>query len=642
MYSRIQSLEILQNEGNNLVKLRFVDKEGVVGEPQLMQYIDFSEITQAGNIDFEKVLILNFSNKDRKITFDKFVCHDCIFFSPNMIDLSGIKIKGEADFSGSIFIAPEINFENTIFAAGVNFYSVIFRTEKLNFNKAAFVEGNVSFKNSILSGEKLFEEMLFGEGEKDFSAVDFGNGDLSFHGTRFGKGRKLFRSVVFGEGKKDFSRVDFSDGDISFERAEFNSGDIIFRSANFADGKKDFRRCNFGDGKKSFINTDFGRGNIEFVSCNFGTGKISFKVANFRKGNVDFHYSHFGDGDVLFDKTSFGEGNIDFRAVDFDKCRVLFNRVENTEGDIIFEASQFKSGYINFKNSIFGKGNFNFQNAHLDDADIIIQNVDFGVGNISFRHGRFRDLILKSSQINNYFDLRVSHCRKIDLSDCVIKDIVDLEDSGSKIEIEHLDMSGVRLLGLIYIDWHRLNLKKLILQQEHSLTAKAEQFRMLKENFRNLGKYEEEDLAYVAFKRIEAKAKLKDKKEKSFWSALGARFVYAGKVLVLDWMGQYATNPIRVLGSMAVIYMLFSFVYLGLEIYSGTPQIVSSLFEPGSPHILSQVSRAFYHSAITFLTIGYGDYYPDGASRWLSAIEGFIGLFMMSYFTVAFVRKILR
>ena len=52
--------------------------------------------------------------------------------------------------------------------------------------------------------------------------------------------------------------------------------------------------------------------------------------------------------------------------------------------------------------------------------------------------------------------------------------------------------------------------------------------------------------------------------------------------------------------------------------------------------------KAMYHSAITFLTIGYGDYYPTGGCRGLSIAEGWAGLFMMAYFTVAFVRKILR
>jgi len=60
------------------------------------------------------------------------------------------------------------------------------------------------------------------------------------------------------------------------------------------------------------------------------------------------------------------------------------------------------------------------------------------------------------------------------------------------------------------------------------------------------------------------------------------------------------------------------------------------------PEQLSELAVSFYHSAITFLTIGYGDYSPWGAVRVISSIEGFVGLFLMSYFTVAFVRKILR
>lgn len=54
------------------------------------------------------------------------------------------------------------------------------------------------------------------------------------------------------------------------------------------------------------------------------------------------------------------------------------------------------------------------------------------------------------------------------------------------------------------------------------------------------------------------------------------------------------------------------------------------------------MGRSFYHSAITFFTIGYGDFVPVGAIRLFCGFEGFIRVFLMAYFTVAFVRKILR
>jgi len=72
---------------------------------------------------------------------------------------------------------------------------------------------------------------------------------------------------------------------------------------------------------------------------------------------------------------------------------------------------------------------------------------------------------------------------------------------------------------------------------------------------------------------------------------------------------------------------------------SGLGKTVSSV---GNPDHLSILSQSYYHSVITFFTIGYGDVYPQGLSRIISGFEGFIGVFMMSYFTVAFVRKVLR
>ena len=49
-------------------------------------------------------------------------------------------------------------------------------------------------------------------------------------------------------------------------------------------------------------------------------------------------------------------------------------------------------------------------------------------------------------------------------------------------------------------------------QENTTLRQKAEQFRILKENFNVTGKYDDEDLAYVMFKRLESKAGLEESK----------------------------------------------------------------------------------------------------------------------------------
>ncbi len=41
----------------------------------------------------------------------------------------------------------------------------------------------------------------------------------------------------------------------------------------------------------------------------------------------------------------------------------------------------------------------------------------------------------------------------LDISDTIVRDIVDLEPYDFPVEIKTLDMSGMRLLGKLYIDW---------------------------------------------------------------------------------------------------------------------------------------------------------------------------------------------
>jgi hypothetical protein len=91
--------------------------------------------------------------------------------------------------------------------------------------------------------------------------------------------------------------------------------------------------------------------------------------------------------------------------------------------------------------------------------------------------------------------------------------------------------------------------------------------------------------------------------------------------------------------SVSVIYVLFSFAYLLL------PSFTESYIDTGAGEDLENMhpfTKAFYFSAITFLTVGYGDFYPVGLLRLLASVEGYVGVFLMGYFSVAFVRKVLR
>ncbi len=636
----------------------FIDDDKIISEKTVFikLFKDENDFDTHKFAYFDGQEIKNIIKKDKSITLDK-VFIDTLpeinsdlkkikitnsFILSDSIDIR-IKVQYQINFKGSFFISQNINLSKSEFNCFSDFSNVLFKSETLNFSQCKFNKG-VTFKNSRFSGDiKNFEKIFVQKGELIFTNSDFGDGNVSFQESKFGQERTYFTMARFGKGFIDFTRTKFGGNDIFFERTDFGNGNISFRSANFGDGSVDFRRSHFGQGEKNFMRVNFGNGSVKFVNSHFKAGKITFRLADFGKGNVDFHYTNFGKTDVFFERAKFSTGTLNFRGVEIQKGRINFNHLDFSDGDFIFESLEHYNGIFYLRNSVFGRGFINFENSMCQNIDFIIENVDFGYGSVSFHNAKFNKIKLKGSQINSYFDFRFKYCQILDLSNTVINDVLDLSPTDKSLNVKTLYLQGVRLLGRIYLDWDTSNVVELIKNQKVSARQKSEQFRILKENYRTMGLYEYEDLAYVEFKRMQAIAKLEDIKKEKFFKKIKSHILYWLELLIFDKMGHYATNPVRVLKSMGIIYLIFSFVYLILEyIFPQNALILSSLFNPDSPQVMSNISKAFYHSAITFLTIGYGDYYPVGIIRILSSIEGFIGLFLMSYFTVAFVRKILR
>jgi len=508
-----------------------------------------------------------------------------------------------------------------------------------DFSLSVFRRHNNLDKKAIVTIKGFSAKNAFFESKicNDFSHASFGDGEVSFKGTHFGKGRVSFTGCIFGKGDVVFSNTYFRDGNMEFAGSSFDEGDFLFKNSIVNDGIKDFQDIQFGNGEVSFANTEFNSGELLFINTRFNSGRFSFKVTRITGGKVDFHYSVFEDCDITFERTEFGNGRVDFRTVDFGSGRVNFNRSVFGNAEVDFEGASCKAGKIQFKKVEMGTGPKHFNLMEMNDTEISFERTSFGNGDVSFYESKFQTLSLKSCHLDHYFDLRLAKAHVLDISDTIVRDIVDIEPYDFPIDIDVLDMSGMRLVGKLYIDWKQNNCKEVIIRQEATtLRQKAEQFRILKENFNSTGKYSDEDEAYVMFKRYEAKSWLTKQKEKGGLEKILSYIPHGFKWLVFDAMGLYATNPARVLISMAAGYLLFSIIYV-LMILLTNADIISSTSDQ-----LGVVARSFYHSAITFFTIGYGDHYPFGAARVVSSIEGFIGVFLMAYFTVAFVRKVLR
>jgi hypothetical protein len=578
------------------------EKEDVVSTLEL-QIADMEElyelIADGQAVNLDKCYIENFSlaalrekknlRKSQFLEINDFIATNCVFYS-----------EGEIDFSYARFTSGQLDFRNTLFLG------------ELDFTHSSFGDGDFLFDNSYFHQEAVV-----------FAKANFGKGLLSFKNSSFSEepkaaDRKKSKTVAHRRRAK---------------------GILNFEETTFEKGKIDFTRSNLGSGQINFSNAKLDQRDLLFVSVEFNKVRLTFKAVDFKSGKLDFRFANFEKGDLFFDRSIFGKSIIDFSATEFQQGKISFNRVEFYKNDLIFESSEMGKGRVIFKNNIFSIGNIDFKSVHYRTSDILFDNVDFGKTTCSFSRSRVNNLSFNSCQVNAFFNLQLKQCNAVDFSNSVVRDIVDMKPFGFKTDINSLNLSGLLLLGHFHIDWEANNVKDLILGQETTYRNRSEQFRILKENYRSLGQYDAEDEAYVEFRRAEAKADLQSELSKgNFYRKLKAYISYGFKWLIFDKIGLYATSPIRVLISMVVTYLIFVLIYFIL------PFVVESSIFPSIEHgdSLSQLEVAFYHSVVTFLTIGYGDYYPAGIFRWISGFEGFMGLFLISYFTVAFVRKALR
>ncbi len=451
-----------------------------------------------------------------------------------------------------------------------------------------------------------------------------------------------FSYAKFEGTKTQFNNCVFGNGFNNFIYADFGHGSVQFKSTRFGSGTNNFQSVIFGDGDITFSGTNFGNGNLIFADARFSNGNVDFKNTIYGAGNIDFKFAKFSEGNISFEKASFGIGKKDFKNVEFGGGRVDFKRIDFNDGDVSFEGAEFGNGKVNFRGSVFGKGNKNFNLSDFSKSEINFDDVDFGIGLLSYNQANANHISFNSCSFNSFVDFRFANCKVLNLNNSVIRDIIDIVPENETVIIKELNLINTRILGRLFINWRENEVKDIIYNQETStFLQKAEQFRVLKENFRVNGQYEDEDLAYIEFKRCEALANLNEEKKGNALQALFAYPKYYFQKYVFDFVGRYATAPSRVLLNAILTIFVFGIIFYVTTTYFHTIGSVESTL-PSNLNRLQEFWNCIYYSAITFLTIGYGDYFPYGILKLIATLEGFTGVFLMSYFTVAFVRKILR
>ena len=542
----------------------------------------------------------------------------------------------------------------------------------------------------------------FFEGNTDFSGAIFEGGDVSFFQTIFGYGKVDFSNAHFGNGDVIFSLSEFVDQSVNFYRTDFGNGNVTFFSSKFSGGKILFSNAVFGDGSISFSGAEFGNVSFDLSDVKFGSGKVSFSGATFKGGDFKFNRTKFGPGDVSFSGVDFGNGFVSFAKTEFCDGDIYFINAKLDNGKILFKLTDFNNvGRLDFKSLISKKGAIVFDRCVLNQ--IIFLNVhklsklefinctnnhiiDFNTeesknrsseGN-QFLVGIFLDMIfvciiaiifsvpqiacsyvtviLLTSGIILFWLLHpsiVSNCHrlfryvftKFFTNKADINKKSDTENCNAP-QIDELVFINMNNMGTILLKWNVYRQALLNYAKKDKSTSddlddliniQQDEFKMLKQNFNSQGYYDWEDEAYFEYMN-------KHRRSNS---------VNPIRSFILNFFercGKYGTDYFSIATAMLCVVFIFGVIYRfapHASIYPG--KSYGRLITPFSDgKIIMKGTDAswwapLYYSAITFFTVGYGDLSAqNGFTAMCCVIESFLGVFLMSYFSVAVVRRLLR
>lgn len=227
------------------------------------------------------------------------------------------------------------------------------------------------------------------------------------------------------------------------------------------------------------------------------------------------------------------------------------------------------------------------------------------------------------------------------------------------LEVEHfghsVDFRGTEVRGAVFIDGAKLCKDdyptKLIVKEEGEKTNNKEtkeNILTVKQICNKMAKYEDEDKFHYWYKVFDREDRYRDQNGK-----LKERIKYwLWEKLFLDKFTKYFTDPVRVFRATAMVFVIFGSLYCLPFICSIKGPNGKLLWENLRFSLqrwdnvwlfFEHVGKSFYFSAITFATVGYGDYQPVNFwAMFFSSIEGVLGVFLMATLVITLTKKFLR
>ncbi|MER5555982.1 pentapeptide repeat-containing protein [Streptomyces sp. NPDC002793] len=185
------------------------------------------------------------------------------------LDLTGVTIDGNMDFTGAVFSGGMVSFVGAVFSGGtVDFNSAVFSGGTVGFRGAVFSGGRVGFRGAVFSGSTVdFYSAVLSGGTVGFRGAVFSGSTVDFNSAVFSGSTVDFYSAVFSGGTVRFRGAVFSGGTVDFDRAAFSGSTVPFSSAIFSGSRVSFNRAAFSGGRASFGGVRFSGGRASFTDA---------------------------------------------------------------------------------------------------------------------------------------------------------------------------------------------------------------------------------------------------------------------------------------------------------------------------------------------------------------------------------------
>ena len=510
----------------------------------------------------------------------------------------GCDFKGKCNFQSARFL-EKVNFSHCLFHKGASFNQATFSKDasfwesessaSLHFRKAVF-EGTANFGHTVLADRTSFNEASFA-GEATFYDSEF-KGDVFFSGAHFAGNLKLGRLRC--------------------------KGGLILQNID-VEGQVNLLQSVIDD---RLILSESRLGSLHAPGVQVGTW-ASLAEATVRE-------------DVILSGCKVG-----------NKVEPTDDIQQYTPGSFYLDSAVFQ-GCLKMSN-MFVLGNLSLENVNVHqevelmggrvDADLILSKGYFRdivrcersavAGGLVAQLTRFRDEVswnhitckrvsLNASSFDQGFTMRGATIQDVlTLNNVDVDGKADLSKcSFQRFFFDHL------LVDYLMIEREQLG-DHLSSETIGNYAQAKNEYGILRQAFLVRNRYQDMDWAYYRFCQSSRK-----EKKKSFTTGL--------EWLLFDLGFGYGTKPMNIAGVALSIVLLFA------TLFSYVPQGITNSAKQALSHIGALDS--IHLSVLTFASMEYSSELPH-AGHWLTyffAIEGLLGIFLITLFVATISRKIIR